>query len=187
MIFVCFLLVLLIQRGIELILARKNEIYLKNLGAIELGRRHYPVIVAVHGLFFVSLSLEVYFYQKEISNIWPYILTFFLLTQSIRIWVIKSLGPFWNTKIIVLPQATVMKGGPYQLIKHPNYVVVSLEFILIPFLFNAYLTAILFSFLNAMILSIRIPAEENALRKWTEYEVEFSAKSRFLPSLLKKI
>ena len=63
-----------------------------------------------------------------------------------------------------------MKKGPYRFLKHPNYLVVTLEFIVIPMLFEAYFTAFLFTILNAIILSIRIPTEEKALNELTEYQ-----------------
>lgn len=94
----------------------------------------------------------------------------FLLVQAGRIWALTSLGEFWNTKIIVLPEARPIKRGPYRYLKHPNYVIVSIELLVIPLLFHAYMTAVIFTILNGYLLSIRIPAEEQALAQLTEYK-----------------
>lgn len=90
-----------------------------------------------------------------------------------------------NIKIIVMPKAPVVLKGPYKYIKHPNYTVVTLEFLLIPFLFQAYLTLIVFSLLNMWMLSVRIVKEEEALKLHTDYEVAMDGKLRFMPQLKK--
>jgi methyltransferase len=90
-----------------------------------------------------------------------------------RVWVISSLGRFWNTKILVLPGANVVKKGPFHFIRHPNYVVVTCEIIVIPLMFGAYFTAVIFTILNIIILSVRIPKEEAALREVTDYKEIF--------------
>ena len=92
-----------------------------------------------------------------------------MLTQLIRVWALTSLGRYWNTKIIVLPGAKMVNKGPYRFLKHPNYLVVTIEFIVIPLMFEAYFTAFFFSLLNGIILRIRIAAEERALTQLTGY------------------
>lgn len=85
-------------------------------------------------------------YERDVAGLWPIWLTLFLIAQSGRIWVISSLGKHWNTKIIVVPNAEVVIKGPYKYFKHPNYIIVATEIIVISLLFNAYYTAIFFSF-----------------------------------------
>lgn len=186
MIFTIFIVLLIIQRLTELIIAKRNEKWMKEKGALEFGQSHYPFIVVVHSLFFVSYIMEVMIFHNELSAIWPILTLLFLLTQAGRIWALTALGPYWNTKIIVLPNAEVIKKGPYRFMKHPNYVIVAAEFIIIPLLFQAYITAIIFTLLNLIILSIRIPAEENALKELTAYEAGFSQTSSLL-KILKKV
>ncbi|MEH7390787.1 isoprenylcysteine carboxyl methyltransferase family protein, partial [Bacillus sp. JJ1474] len=167
MLFTIFITVTILQRIVELIIAKKNERFMKSQGALEFGQSHYPFIVAVHSLFFVSYILEVSFVGHEVSSYWPILFPLFLLTQAGRIWALKSLGPYWNTKIIVLPNARIIRKGPYRFFKHPNYIIVSAEFLIIPLMFEAYITTALFTIMNIIILAIRIPAEENALKKLT--------------------
>lgn len=137
-------------------------------GAYEVGASHYPFMILLHVSFFVSLIVEVIYFTGQLTP--QYILLFiFLLLQLLRVWCLASLGPFWNTKIIILPGANVVVKGPYSYIRHPNYLVVCLEIAVIPLMFQAYFTAICFTILNLIILSIRIPLEEKALKEVTDY------------------
>lgn len=185
--FTVFILIIITQRILELFVAKRNEIWIKSQGGIEYGRSHYHYLVIMHSLFFLVYIIEVLFFNLKLSPGWHLLGSIFVLTQVGRIWVITSLGKFWNTKIIVLPHAEVVKKGPYRYLKHPNYTIVTIEFIIIPLLFQAYLTAILFTLLNIMILSVRIPAEEKALGKQTEYEKVFTNRKRFVPNIFKKV
>nr|WP_034659040.1 isoprenylcysteine carboxylmethyltransferase family protein [Robertmurraya massiliosenegalensis] len=178
---------IILQRVVEMFIARRNEKWLKNQGGIEIGQAHYRYMIIIHVLFFVSLVTEIVRANSSIHPIWPLILVLFLLTQLGRVWVIYSLGRHWNTKIIVIPEVQVVRKGPYRFLKHPNYVIVTLELMIIPLLYEAYITGLIFTILNIWILSIRIPAEEKALHSLTEYEKVFMGQNRFLPSFLKKV
>lgn len=184
--FFLFIGLVIFQRITELVIARKNEEWMKKQGAIEFGQGHYPVMVAIHTAFLIFFILEVIVFNKQLSSFWQVLLVLFIFTQAMRIWALASLGKFWNTKIIILPGADVIKKGPYKIIKHPNYLIVSIELIVIPLMFNAYITTVLFTLMNILILSIRIPAEEKALRELTKYESEFTNHGRFVPNLLNK-
>jgi methyltransferase len=184
--FFIFFSVLMIQRLLELAIARRNEKWMKAQGAIEFGMKHYHFIVLVHSMFFVVLLFEKITFSREFSTFWPLLAAVFFCAQLIRVWAISSLGRYWNTKIIVLPNVEVVRRGPYRFIKHPNYLVVSIELLVVPLMFGAYITACLFTILNILMLSIRIPAEEKALREITEYDGSFGSRNRFLPKLLNK-
>jgi methyltransferase len=172
---------LVVQRVVELWIARKNERLMKDKGAYEVGRSHYKYIVALHVLFFVSLFIEVHTVQRDVASWWFIPFASFIVAQCLRVWSIISLGYFWNTRIIILPGVNVVAKGPYRFMRHPNYVIVITEILVIPLIFQAYLTAILFTLLNAIVLSIRIPIEERALMEVTNYRDIFTEKSRFIP------
>ncbi|MGP4075276.1 isoprenylcysteine carboxyl methyltransferase family protein [Halobacillus sp. K22] len=157
---------LVIQRLGELGLARSNRKWMLNRGAIESGENHYILFIILHSLFFVSLLLEFTLtsYQHT-SSIFYVSLSMFIVLQVLRIWCISSLGRRWNTRILVLPDEQPLKKGPYQFIPHPNYVIVFLELLFIPLLFQAYITALVFPFLHLLVLKVRIPAEEKALEE----------------------
>lgn len=186
MMFVIFMFVIIIQRLCELLFAKSNEKWMKGQGAQEFGRGHYLVIVLMHSLFFVVLLFEKFIFEREISALWPFLLIVFVFAQFVRVWALASLGKYWNTKILVMPNVDAIRKGPYRYIKHPNYLVVSIELLVIPLLFGAYFTACLFTIMNVIVLSIRIPAEEKALKELTEYECTFQSCNRFLPNLLNK-
>lgn len=174
MIFGIVLSIVILQRLVELVIAKRNEKWMKDQGAFEAGASHYPLMVGMHILFFIVFIIEVSFFDRQLSPIWQILLAIFLLAQLLRVWCLASLGKFWNTKIIVLPDADVIRRGPYKWIRHPNYVIVATEILVLPLLFGAFLTAVLFSILNIWMMSVRIPAEEKALKKATNYTDEFS-------------
>ncbi|MEC1548673.1 isoprenylcysteine carboxyl methyltransferase family protein [Bacillus rugosus] len=163
-----FLIVILItQRVAEMAVARQNEQKVKKQGAIEFGESHYPYIIIMHILFFLSLIAEVLLMNKQPSSWWIGIAAAILCVQAVRYWALCSLGAYWNTKILVVPGAELVKKGPYKWIKHPNYTVVILEILLIPLLYQAYVTMCLFSIVNAVLLTVRIRTEDKALEEYS--------------------
>ncbi|MDP2176065.1 MAG: isoprenylcysteine carboxylmethyltransferase family protein [Bacteroidota bacterium] len=161
MIFILFISFVILLRLGELVLSNKNEKWLLQNGAVEYGKKHYPLIVALHILFFISLIIE-YFNQDVLSFNLNILITYFILLVF-KIWVVSSLGKYWNTKIYHIKNAPLVKKGIYNYIKHPNYLIVILEIVLIPLVFNLYYTAVIFTILNAIILNIRIKEENRVL------------------------
>lgn len=181
--FLIFISFVFIQRFIELGLARRNAIWMKERGGVEFGAAHYPLVVLIHVLFLVSLTVEVIVFKPAPPLFLVlFYLTIFILAQIGRWWIIRSLGRWWNTRIFVLPRARVIRRGPYRWLRHPNYVVVMLEFISAPLIFGALFTAVFFSVLNFIVLRcIRIPVEERALSAMTNYEEEMEKITRLVP------
>ena len=151
------------QRLLELVLAHRNERKTRAKGAVEWGQGHYPFIVAMHTLWFVSILVEGALRGPEFPTLWPVPLALFLLVQPLRYWAIFSLGESWNTKILIVPGAKLVRQGPYKYLNHPNYVVVVVEILTFPLIFGAWVTALVFTILNAILLSIRIREENRAL------------------------
>ncbi|WP_349775485.1 isoprenylcysteine carboxyl methyltransferase family protein [Shouchella hunanensis] len=172
--------VIIAQRLIEVVVAKRNERWMKRNGGIEVGKTHYHWMVALHVSFFIALLLEVTFTTPSFTSISVVALLIVIIAQCIRIWALTSLGRYWNTKIIVLPDAPAVEKGPYRFLRHPNYVVVMTEIAFVPLIFQAYWTAILFTVLNAWMLSVRIRVEEKALYQMTgDYTERFERKKRF--------
>ncbi|MFJ7636955.1 isoprenylcysteine carboxyl methyltransferase family protein [Peribacillus sp. NPDC097264] len=176
MLFGIFIGLIALQRLAELYIAKQNEKQMKRIGGVEYGVDHYRWMVLLHLSFFLALIFEVVGFTRAFSPLWPIWLSLFLLAQVGRVWVIMSLGKHWNTKIIVVPDAEVIIKGPYRYVKHPNYLIVATEIIVISLLFNAYYTAMIFSLLNVWMMSVRIPLEERALKEHTEYSTAFKQK-----------
>lgn len=170
MLFFIVIALVIIQRLIEVAVAKRNEKRMLAQGAYEVGASHYPYMLALHISFFLFLIAEVVLLDQGISPLFPVFLFVFLLVQLLRVWCLTSLGKFWNTKIIILPGANVVTKGPYLYFRHPNYIVVCTEILLLPLMFQAYFTALAFTLLNLAMLSVRIPLEEKALIEATDYE-----------------
>ena len=151
------------QRLLELVLARRNERRTRARGAVERGRGHYPFLVALHALWLVSTLVEGLLRGPESPTLWPVPLALFLLMQPLRYWAIFSLGENWNTKILIVPGAKLVSRGPYRCLNHPNYVAVVVEILTFPLVFGAWITALVFTALNATLLYVRIREEDRAL------------------------
>jgi methyltransferase len=154
---------LILQRVFELALAARNRRWLLARGGAEVEMGTHPIFLAVHVLFFISLVLEWHYRSRGWNSAWPLWLALLLASQLVRVWTMRSLGPFWNTRIIVMPGMKPVASGPYRHIRHPNYVVVAVEMAVIPVLCRAYFTAAVFSAAYAFLLVLRIPQEERAL------------------------
>jgi len=152
-----------LQRLGELLLSRRNTGRLLAQGAHEIAPGHYPLIVALHAAWLVGLwYLAVWGANVDVSVGW---LSLFVVLQGLRVWVIATLGPRWTTRIIVLPGAPLVREGPYRLVSHPNYCIVAAEILVLPLCFGLVWYGIVFSVLNALVLRIRIRAEEAAFRQ----------------------
>ena len=162
MIFPLFISFVVLLRIGELIISKRNEKWLLKKGAVEYGSKHYPFIVALHVLIFLSLIFE-YTAQQDHSFSLPLIIFYFLLL-TFKIWIIASLGKFWNTRIYHIPNMPLIKRGPYKYLKHPNYAVVIAEIAVIPMIFHLYITAIVFTLLNLIVLFVRIKEENKVLQ-----------------------
>ena len=147
-----------LERIAELWLARSNTQRLLAEGAREHAPGHYPPIVAVHAAWLASLWWLAL--ARPIDGFW---LALFVLIEIGRIWVLVSLGKRWTTRIIVLPDAPLVRRGPYRFVNHPNYVVVVAEIAVLPLVFGLWEISLLFSVLNAVLLTLRIGAENRAL------------------------
>ena len=152
-----------IQRLLELALSRRHERLLRARGAFERGRGHYPLMVALHALWLLSTLIEGLLRGPGLPALWPIPAALFLLAQPLRYWAILSLGDYWNTRILVVPGAKLVARGPYRYLRHPNYVVVAVEVATFPLIFGAWVTALVFSVLNAALLFVRIREENRAL------------------------
>ncbi len=147
------------QRLAELFYARRNEARLRARGGIERGAGHYPLIVLLHGAWLAAIFV---FAAKDTPPAWGWI-ALYLALQAARYWVMASLGAYWTTRIITLPGAPLIRGGPYRYIKHPNYAVVAAEIAVLPVAFREYVVALFFSALNLAVLAWRVRIENAAL------------------------
>jgi methyltransferase len=147
-----------LQRAGELVVSRYNTRKLLARGAMELAPRHYPLVVAVHAAWLVSLWIYGRHQQVNATA-----LAVYLVVQGFRFWVLWTLGSRWTTRIIVMPGEPLVSAGPYRYLSHPNYAVVAAEIAVLPLALYLPWLAVIFTVLNAGVLAIRIRAENHAL------------------------
>jgi methyltransferase len=148
-----------LQRLIELVHARRNTLRLRRLGAVEADAGAYPLYVLLHAGWLTSLAV---FVPPATMPDWPLVGVFGVL-QLGRMWVIVSLGGYWTTRIITLPEAPLVRTGPFRYFRHPNYLLVVAEIAVLPLAFGAVAIAATFSALNLMLIARRIRIEERVL------------------------
>ncbi len=153
-----------LERLAELVVAKRNQAWSLQQGGREVGGGHYPFMVVLHTGLLAGCLVEVWVAGRPFTPAlgWP-MLGIVLASQALRWWCITTLGRQWNTRIIVVPHLPLVTGGPYRFLPHPNYVAVVAEGLALPLVHDAWITAVVFTVLNAVLLRVRIRAENAAL------------------------
>jgi methyltransferase len=169
-------------RLVELRIAERHRRSLLARGGVEAGVGHYPWMVALHTAFLIACPLEVWLLDRPfIPGLAAAMLVLLALAVALRWWVIATLGERWTTRILFLPGASPITGGPYRFLRHPNYLAVAAEIAALPLVHTAWVTALVFSALDAWLLRVRIRAEEAALASSSDYAAVFADRPRLLP------
>ncbi|MCK6515202.1 hypothetical protein L6R46_09135 [Myxococcota bacterium] len=171
-----------LERLFELRLSAKNAAWAKARGGVERGQGHYPAMAALHTAGLIAAPAEVWLLDRAFSPVLGAVCGVILIgTMALRYWAVSTLGPRWNTRVIVVPGLGPVTEGPYRYLRHPNYLAVILELGALPLLHGAWITALVSSTLNAWLLSVRIRAEEAALNELCNYGEHMGTKPRLLP------
>jgi methyltransferase len=151
-------------RLVELSVAQRNLRWARERGGVETGAGHYPVMVALHTALLVGCLVEVWVADRPFIPVlgWP-MLVLLVGAHALRWWCIRTLGPQWNTRVVRVPGMPLVTGGPYRWFSHPNYVAVVVEGFALPLVHTAWLTAVAFTVLNALLLRVRLRVETRAL------------------------
>jgi len=153
-----------VERLVELVVSKRNLAWSRARGGTEYGAEHYPVMVVLHtGLLAACLVEAITLHRPFIAALGWVMLAIVLLAQGLRWWCIATLGRQWNTRVVVVPGAARVTGGPYRWLRHPNYVAVVAEGAALPLVHTAWITALAFTVLNALLLTTRIRVENSAL------------------------
>jgi len=154
-----------VERIAELVVSTRHARWAFARGGVEAGRGHFPPMVLLHAGLLVACVVEVHVADRPFVPLLGWLaLVAALASQALRWWCIGTLGPQWNTRVIVVPGLALVDRGPYRWLRHPNYVAVVIEGIALPLVHTAWLTALVFTVLNAvLLLGFRIPTEERAL------------------------
>ena len=153
-----------LERLAELVVSKRNAAWSFERGGVETGQRHYVVMVVLHTGLLVGALLEVWLLHPEFHPALGYpMLALMVASQALRWWCIATLGRRWNTRVIVVPGLPLVTGGPYRLTSHPNYVAVVVEGLALPLVYSAWITAVVFTACNAVLLTVRLRVENAAL------------------------
>jgi methyltransferase len=153
-----------LERLAELVVSTRNAAWSRARGGRESGQGHYPVMVALHTGLLVAMLVEAWARRPEVPAglAWT-MFALVVASQALRWWCIATLGHRWNTRVIVVPDLPPVTGGPYRLLRHPNYVAVVVEGLALPLVHAAWITALVFTVANAALLTVRIRTEDAAL------------------------
>jgi methyltransferase len=153
------------ERIAELVVSTRNARWSFDRGGVEYGKRHFPPMVALHTALILACFAEAWLGNRSFIPAlgWP-MLVLVVASQGLRWWCIGTLGTRWNTRVIIVPGLPLVARGPYRWLKHPNYIAVVVEGIALPLVYSAWITALAFTVLNAvLLLAFRLPAENRAL------------------------
>lgn len=182
LLFSAFLLALGLERLYELSLSRRNQAWALSQGGVEYGAAHFRFMKALHGAFLLGCGAEVWWLNRSFEPALGWAcLGLSLLAQALRYWAIRTLGPRWNVRILVVPGMPVVTGGPFRYCRHPNYLAVIVEGVVVPLVHSAWVTALAFSLLNAWLLRVRIRAEEAALTEHCRFHQNLGHRPRLVP------
>jgi methyltransferase len=154
-----------LERLAELVVSKRHATWALSHGGVEFGQRHYVAMVVLHTALLVGAVAEVWRLDRPFVPVlgWT-MLVLVAASQGLRWWCIRTLGRQWNTRVIVVPGLPLVTRGPYRVLRHPNYVAVVVEGLALPLVHTAWVTAALFTVLNAALLTVRIRVEDDALR-----------------------
>ncbi|MCQ0025580.1 hypothetical protein M4914_23335 [Streptomyces somaliensis DSM 40738] len=166
LLFTALVLAVGLERVAELVVSRRNAAWSLARGGVEAGRGHYPFMVVLHTGLLAGALAEVWARRPDAvpALAWT-MLVLVVAAQALRWWCIATLGRQWNTRVIVVPGAPRVTGGPYRLLPHPNYVAVAVEGFALPLVHSAWITAAVFTVLNGLLLATRIRTEDAALAR----------------------
>jgi len=154
-----------LERIAELVVSTRNAAWSLDRGGVETGRGHYPFMVVLHSALLAGMLVEAWVRRPEVPGVLAWsMLALVIASQALRWWCIATLGSRWNTRVIVVPGLPPVASGPYRFLPHPNYVAVVVEGIALPLVHAAWITAVVFTVLNAALLTVRIGVENAALR-----------------------
>jgi methyltransferase len=153
-----------LERLAELVVSTRNAAWSLRRGGLETGQGHYPVMVVLHTGLLVGMLAEAWLRRPEVAPaLAGSMLVLALASQGLRWWCITTLGPRWNTRVIVVPGLPLVTSGPYRFFSHPNYVAVVVEGVALPLMHAAWVTAVVFTLANSALLRVRLRAENHAL------------------------
>ena len=167
------LALMVVERLVELRISRRHQRWLVDHGAIEVGQEHYPWMVLQHGLFLASCLIEVWWLDRPFYRTLAIaMLVALTVSMALRYWVIATLGRRWTTRVFCLPGEPIITTGPFRYLRHPNYLAVVIEIFALPMVHTAWMTAVVFSLANGILLAQRVRVEDEGLRLYNDSDAQ---------------
>lgn len=164
MIYYILLVIITLERLAELVVSQRHATELLRRGGVEYGQRHFPVMVVLHVALLIGCWVEPILFHRDFVPALGYSMIAVVVAANVlRWWCIATLGTRWSARVIVLPGLPLVDTGPYRWFSHPNYVAVVIEGAALPLAGSAWITAVTFTVLNAVLLTVRLRCETKAL------------------------
>lgn len=184
-IFIGIVAAIFLQRLFELRLSQRNEVYILTQGGREHTSNYLQVVKMMQLSWLLTMIAEVLWLDRSLM---PVVTTLALMAtvagQCLRYLSMRSLGRRWTLPLMTIPGTAVIDQGIYRYMRHPNWLGVVLEITAVPLIHGAYLTAILYTVVNAFLMNKRIRAEEQALSEDNNYACVFAGRPRFIPKIM---
>jgi methyltransferase len=180
-VFIVIVLAVVLQRLWELRISKANETYLLRHGGQMRGANNLKLVKIIQLSWFAAMILEVWYLDRPfIPGLASLALLLLLLGQLLRYLSMKALGHRWTLPLITLPGVAAVNSGVYRFLRHPNWLGVILEIAALPLIHSAYITAVVFSAINAVLMVSRVQQEETALTADSDYEKLMGNRPRFI-------
>jgi methyltransferase len=143
--------------------ASRNERVQRSGGGIEPPDDVYTVMRVVYPGVFLAMSVEGFWRGSPPLANWLAGVALLAAAKGLKWWAIVSLGPSWTFRVIVVPGAALVVGGPYRWLRHPNYVAVLGELVGVAIANGARIAGPLALALFGWLLWRRVAVENRAL------------------------
>lgn len=181
-IFIVIIFAVIFQRLFELRISKSNEAYVLSQGGKIHSDNLLGAVKVLQVSWWIAAIAEVWYFDRLFSFALASVcLSITLLGQVLRYLSMQALERCWTLPIMTLPRMSVVDRGIYRYLRHPNWLGVILEIAALPLIHGAYLTAIIFSIANALLMRQRVQTEEQALAENSNYTVIFADRPRFIP------
>jgi methyltransferase len=169
-------------RLVELGISQRRRRALAARGVAPVAERHFAAMVLLHTGILVGALAEAWLTRRPlIPALASCALALVVAANALRWWVIATLGPHWNVRVMSSLGLGVVTGGPFRWIRHPNYLAVFVELAALPLIHGAYVTALVGAAAHCWVLRQRIRIEEAVLLADPVYRARMASKPRFFP------
>jgi methyltransferase len=183
-VYLALLALVSLLRLAELRVSRRHQRELIGRGIEKRADPQFRWMVALHTAVLWGAAIEVVVLRRPfLPDLAAPMAVLFLLATGLRWWVIHTMGAHWNVEVMASGPLGVVTSGPFRWIRHPNYLAVFVELVALPLIHTAWITALVATAGNLLVLRHRLRLEEPVLDANPAYRAAMTGKPRFLPKL----